>query len=87
MTHQVEFPKLGLSFTVNETAFSIGSFEVKWYGIIIAVGFLLALIYAVRSSKKMNIDFDKLFDAVIVGLIGSVICARLFYVFVFLGDK
>ena len=87
MTHQVEFPKLGLSFTVNETAFSIGSFEVKWYGIIIAVGFLLALIYAARSSKKMNIDFDKLFDAVIVGLIGSVICARLFYVVFYPGDK
>ena len=87
MTHQVEFPKLGLSFTVNETAFSIGSFEVKWYGIIIAVGFLLALIYAARSSKKMNIDFDKLFDAVFVGLIGSVICARLFYVVFYPGDK
>lgn len=87
MSHLVEFPKLGLSFTVNETAFSIGGFEVRWYGIIIACGFLLALLYAYRSAKKMGIDMDRLFDAVIVGLIGSVICARLYYVIFYPGDK
>lgn len=87
MTHVVEFPKLGLTFTVNEVAFSIGDFSVRWYGIIIAVGFLLALIYASRIVKKMNIDMNRLFDAVIVGLIGSVICARLYYVVFYPGDK
>ncbi len=87
MTHQVEFPGLGLEFTVHETAFTIGSFEVKWYGIIIAVGFLLAILYASRRAKKMNIDMDKLFDAVIAGLIGSIIFARLFYVVFYPGDK
>lgn len=87
LSHVVEFPKLGLSFTVHETAFSIGGFDVRWYGIIIACGFLLALVYASRSAQKMNIDMDRLFDAVIVGLIGSVICARLYYVIFYPGDK
>lgn len=87
MSHDVQFPGLGIAVTVNETAFSIGGFQVKWYGIIIAVGFLLALIYVYRSSKKMNIDMDRMFDAIIVGLIGSVVCARLFYVIFFPGDK
>lgn len=80
MTHHVEFPKLGFQFTVNETAFSIGGFEIRWYGVIIAVGFLLALIYASRSAKKMNIDMNRLIDAVLVGLIGAIVCARLYYV-------
>lgn len=87
MTHQVQFPKLGISFNVTETAFSIGSFNVQWYGIIIAAGFLLALIYASRSAKKMNINMDRFFDAVIVGLIGSIIGARLYYVIFYPGDK
>lgn len=87
MTHIVEFPKLGITFTVNEVAFSIGSFQVRWYGIIIAVGFLLAIIYASRSAKKMNIDMNRLIDAVIAGLIGSVICARLYYVIFYPGSK
>ena len=45
MSH-VEFPGLGWSFDINSTAFSIGSFEIKWYGLLIATGFLLAVIYA-----------------------------------------
>ena len=44
MSHQVDFPGLGLSFTVNEVAFSIGSYDIRWYGVIIAFGFLLAMI-------------------------------------------
>ncbi len=87
MINIIEFPKLGLSFTVNETAFSIGNFQIRWYGILIAVGFLLAILYAYRSSKKMNIDMNRLVDAIIVGLIGAIVCARLFYVVFFPGDK
>ncbi len=65
----------------------MGRFHVYWYGIIIAVGFLLALIYASFSCKKMNIDVNRLFDVVIVGLIAGVIFARLFYVVFYPGDK
>lgn len=87
MNHVVEFPGLGLNFVVHEVAFSIGNFQVRWYGIIIAIGFLLAILYASVSAKKMNIDMGKLIDAVIVGLIGSVIGARLYYVAFYPGDK
>ena len=41
MTHVVDFPGLGIECTVNEVAFSIGNFQVRWYGILIALGFLL----------------------------------------------
>lgn len=87
MTNVVEFPKLGLSFTVNEVAFTIGSFQVRWYGILIAIGFLLAVLYASFRVKKMNIDMNRLLDAVIVGLIGAIIGARLYYVVFYPGDK
>ncbi len=87
MTHIITFPKLGWEFTVNTVAFSIGSFHIYWYGIIIALGFLLALTYASVSCKKMNIDINRLFDVVIVGLIAGVVFARLFYVVFYPGDK
>ena len=87
MTYNVTFPHLGLEFNINPVAFSIGGFHVYWYGIIIAAGFLLALIYASFSCKKMNIDINRLFDVVIVGLIAGVIFARLFYVVFYPGDK
>ena len=80
MEHAVEFPKLGWSLTTNEVAFTIGTFEVRWYGVIIAVGFLLAVLYAFKMCRAMNIDPNRLIDAVIVGLVAGVICARLYYV-------
>ncbi len=86
MSH-VEFPGLGWSFDINSTAFSIGSFEMKWYGLLIATGFLLAVIYAMVMCKKMNINRSRLLDTIIVGLIAGVIGARLYYVIFYPGDK
>ena len=87
MSHLVEFPGLGLRFTVNEVAFSIGNYDIRWYGVIIAVGFFLAMGYAWRSAKKMSIDMDRLIDAVLAGTVGGIVCARLYYVIFYPGDK
>lgn len=87
MNHSISFPKLGLEFNVNTTAFSIGSFSVQWYGIIIACGFMLAILYGYAMAKKMNIDRDRFFDGIIVGLICGVIGARLYYCIFYPGDK
>ncbi|MGX8702520.1 prolipoprotein diacylglyceryl transferase [Caproiciproducens sp.] len=76
----VQFPGLGIHFTINPVAFSIGSLTVRWYGVIIAVGFLLAFLYVMASCKKFNMDQDRLIDAVIVGIIGGIIGARAYYV-------
>lgn len=80
MEHIVNFPKLGIELNINEDVLSIGSFTMKWYGLLIAVGFLLAVFYAYTQIKKMNIDGDKLIDVIIVGLICGIIGARLYYV-------
>ena len=77
---QVTFPKLGLEFFLNSTAFSIGSFEVKWYGIIIATGLMLAVIYGMKRAPYFGVDPDKLMDAIIVGVLLAVVGARLYYV-------
>lgn len=71
----------GQEFTIDRVAFSIGSFDVYWYGILIAVGFLGAMVYAYRRAKDFNIPLDPMIDVVLVGAIGAVVCARLYYVF------
>lgn len=87
MTHLVQFPKLGISVEVNPIAFQLGDFKVYWYGIIIGIGFLLAILYGFSSCKKMNINKDHLFDAIIAGLVGGIVGARLYYVVFYPGDK
>lgn len=58
----------------------IGNFDVTFYGIIIAVGMLLAMIYAFKTFRKVGVDPDKAIDAIIGGLVGGIAGARLFYV-------
>ena len=77
----VSFPGLGINdLPVNRTAFSIGTFNVYWYGILIAIGLLLAVTYAYFNAHRYDVDRGKLFDCVIVGIITSIIGARLYYV-------
>lgn len=84
MGHLVEFPGLGINVKVDEVALKVTeSYSIRWYGVIIAFGFLLAIVYAWSSVKKMNIDSNKLVDAVIAGTVGGIVFARLYYVVFF----
>ena len=79
--YHVSFPGLGIhDLEVNRTAFSIGSFSVYWYGILIATGLLLAVLYAYFNAHRYDVDRNKLFNCVIVGIITAIIGARLYYV-------
>ncbi|MFZ5986076.1 MAG: prolipoprotein diacylglyceryl transferase [Bacillota bacterium] len=76
----VEFPKLGLEFTVNKIAFSIFGLNVYWYGIIISIGFITAIFLGMRNSKKFGIDPDNVVDLVLFAAPAAIIGARLYYV-------
>lgn len=80
MQTTVSFDGLGLSFDINNVAFSIFGFNIYWYGIIIALGFALAIVYTVKRSKSFNIKTDPMLDVIIGGAVGAIICARLYYV-------
>ena len=80
MTNLVQFPGLGLEFNINRVAFTIGGLGVYWYGVLIATGFLLALVFAFRYAVDFGIDADRLVDVVLVGSVCAVICARAYYV-------
>ena len=76
----VSFPYLGLEFTINRVAFAIGSFNIYWYGILIALGLLLGVWYAQKNAPKVGLTDDNVLDIVIVCTIIGVFSGRLFYV-------
>lgn len=86
-SYTVQFPGLGWSFAINSTMFSIGSFEIKWYGFLIGCGFLLAFAYGLWMCKRLGLDRGKIIDTAIVGLIAGIIGARLYYVIFYPGTK
>ncbi|WP_295087684.1 prolipoprotein diacylglyceryl transferase [Ruminococcus sp.] len=78
--HEIVFPKLGWSFHIDPTAFTIFGFEIQWYGIIITLGLILALCYVLPKMKRFGIDYDRAIDVIICGVIGGIIGARAYYV-------
>ncbi|HJB27021.1 MAG TPA: prolipoprotein diacylglyceryl transferase [Firmicutes bacterium] len=80
MDKVVQFPGLGLEFHFNTIAFSIGSIHVAWYGILITLGLLLAIIYCFRRLKIFGLNNDRVIDVVIGGIIGGIIGGRAYYV-------
>lgn len=85
MDSYVSFPKLGWTIYLDEELFSIPFFNteisVRWYGLLIAVGFLLAVVYGFRNAKRFGIEKDPMLDVVLVCVIMAFIGARLYYVF------
>lgn len=77
----VFFDGLGVKFDVPSVAFSIGGYEVHWYGIIIAFGFALAVLYGGRMAYKWKISLDGMTDVLIWGTLFGIVCARAYYVF------
>lgn len=80
MVNNIAFPGLGLEFNIDRVAFSIGQKPVYWYGIIIGLGFLLALIYALTMCEKKGVKADTVYDSAIYALIFGIIGARIYYV-------
>ena len=62
-------------FTVPGT-----NFKIYWYGFLITIGILLAMIYGFRRMKTVGIDPDRATDSVIGGLIGAIFGARFYYI-------
>ncbi len=80
MTNTVSFPGLGLEFELDRVAFSVGSIDIYWYAVIIACGFLLAMLFVFKYAKSFGVDPDRVVDVVCFALILGIIGARAYYV-------
>lgn len=80
MTNLVEFPGLGLECTVSRVAFTIFGMPIYWYGIILAAGLMLGVVFAFHYAPDFGIDTDRLVDVVLIGTFCAIACARAFYV-------
>lgn len=73
----------GIHLKINPIAFTLpigDGWDIYWYGIIIATGFLLAVIYGVKNAERLGVNTDRMLDVVLVTTPVAVLCARLYYV-------
>lgn len=87
---KIAFPGLGIdTFSIDPVAFSIpifGGISVRWYGLIITIGIILAFLYCSYRAKQEGIVFDHLLDIAIFTIVFGIIGARTGYVLFSLKD-
>ena len=80
----VEFPNIfkntGLRFNINDVAFTLFGWEIRWYGLLISAAVVLSLALGLTACKKYGIEQNDLLDYMIFALPAAIIGARLYYV-------
>ncbi len=76
----ITFPNLGISINPSQVAFSVMGKDVYWYGIIIAFGFILAVIYGLSRKTEFGLTEDNILDGIFITVPMAVVFARLYYV-------
>ncbi len=77
----ISFPIFGEDFVINPPRyFEIFGIKIYMYGIIIAVGFILAVVYCIKRSREFDLTEDNILDMLIVTVPFAIIGARLYYV-------
>ena len=77
----IAFPNLGLYLKDVPKNFSVFGFTIALYGVIIGLGFLIALLIIARVAKWTDQNPDDYWDMAIYVIIFSIIGARIYYVF------
>lgn len=78
--NSIDFPNLGLSFSINPVAISIGAKDIYWYALIILAGFFAGTLFVYFTCEKRGIKKDTVWDIALFGLISGIIGARIYYV-------
>lgn len=65
---------------MNPVIFNIGSFELRWYSVLIAFAVIIGYVMIMSESKRFKIKKEFMFNMMFWTLIFAIIGARLYYV-------
>ena len=84
-TSPIAFPGLfgDWQFTASAKALDVGN-GIYWYGIFIALGLLLGLLFCSRQAPKFGLTEDNVMDSVLWGMPIGILGARLYYIIFYL---
>lgn len=70
---------------IDPVLLSIGPFQIRYYGLFFVLGFVMAyfLLVHLAKRKELNVTKDDIADLLLYIIIGAVLGARIFYVFVY----
>lgn len=70
-----------IEINIDPVAFTIGSIEIRWYGIMIALGILVLVLWTLWQVKRgAKLSYDTVIILAIVGIPSGIIFSRLLHV-------
>ena len=75
----ISFPTFGIEVNPGRSI-ALGNFSIYYYGLVIALGLLLAVMYACKRSKEFGLKEDDILDGVLWVTPLAIVCARIYYV-------
>lgn len=84
--YEIRFPHLGIELKQVLEGFSIGGFEVRFYGMIIALGFILGYLVIAKEAKRTGQDPELYLDYMLWLVVPAILGARIYYVLFRLED-
>ena len=78
MYSEISFPSLGISIN-PPSSFTLGPLSIHLYGVIIATGLILAVLYCSKRADQFGLTEDTLLDGVLWVTPVAILCARLYY--------
>ena len=74
----ISFPSFGIEIDPGRV-FSIGPLTVHYYGLLIGLGLVLAIMYASRRSRQFGLKEDDVLDGALCITPFAILCARAYY--------
>jgi len=72
---------------MHPIAFQLGPLAIHWYGVMIALAFLVGLLTAARRARRENISGETIADVVLWLMVGGILGARIVYVTTYWKDE
>jgi len=76
----ISFPHLGIALENLKNSFSILGIDIAYYGLIIGLGMLTAMLLAFHDARVSGQKADDYLDLALFGIIFAIIGARIYYV-------
>ena len=74
------FPNLGITLKNIGDHITIFGIEIKFYGMVITLGFIIAYLLVTREAKRTNQNPENYLDFMLVLIIPAILGARLYYI-------
>ena len=76
----IEFPNLNLRFNIMPIAFTIFNLNIYWYGLIIALAYIICVVLIKINDKLYEIRWNNIIEMTTIAIVFGIIGARIYYV-------